>query len=364
MAGPTAMAQEVHVELQLGPARGDLQHGVVDRVGRPLARKQAQPGADAADMGVDGHVAHPEREQQHAGRRLAPDAGQRREQRAGLRDPHLGKVVERRLAVRGRRQLAQDLLDARGLRRRQAARADRRLDLVERSVAHGDPVREAVAQPQIRDVPVAVVRRLREDGQDELGDRVAVRTQARNAVGRRQPATDGAGGSRSGHRADAIVAAPMPTAQFGDQLVNWHSEGDAPILYLHGVPNSSTMWAPFLKVSGGVAPDLPGFGLSGKRGDTDYSFEALGRFVGEFADHLGMERVRLCMHDWGAVGLLWAMRAPERVERLVLIDAVPFLPGYRWHFVARQWRKRFVGEVAMGATTRAVTRRLLPEGMV
>jgi adenine-specific DNA glycosylase len=46
-------------------------------------------------MGVDRHVAHPEAEQQDAGRGLATDAGQRREQRARLLDAHLGQLVER-----------------------------------------------------------------------------------------------------------------------------------------------------------------------------------------------------------------------------------------------------------------------------
>ncbi|MFL5845518.1 MAG: alpha/beta fold hydrolase [Solirubrobacteraceae bacterium] len=155
----------------------------------------------------------------------------------------------------------------------------------------------------------------------------------------------------------------MPSAQLGDQLVHWYAGADAPVLYLHGVPNGGAMWAPFLERTGGVAVDLPGFGKSGKRGDLDASFEALGRFVETFADHLGLERVRLCVHDWGAVGLLWAMREPERVERLVVMDAVPFLPGYRWHFLARQWRRRIVGELSMGATVRPVARRLLPEGI-
>jgi pimeloyl-ACP methyl ester carboxylesterase len=156
----------------------------------------------------------------------------------------------------------------------------------------------------------------------------------------------------------------MPTAQLGDQLVHWHAGGEAPILYVHGVPNAGGMWQPFLERTGGVAVDLPGFGDSGKRGDLDSSFEALGRFVGEFVDHLGWERVRLCAHDWGAVALLWAMREPERVERLVLIDPVPFLPGYRWHLLARQWRRRIVGELSMGATIRPVARRLLPAPLV
>jgi pimeloyl-ACP methyl ester carboxylesterase len=159
----------------------------------------------------------------------------------------------------------------------------------------------------------------------------------------------------------------MPTAQLGDQLVHWRESGPedpAPILYLHGVPNGADMWAPFLAESGGIAVDLPGFGRSGKRGDLDSGFRALGRFVGAFADHLGVERVRLCMHDWGAVGLLWAIEQPERVERLVLLDAVPFLPGYRWHPIARQWRRRIVGELAMGSTIRPVAKRLLPAPLV
>ena len=58
------------------------------------------------------------------------------------------------------------------------------------------------------------------------------------------------------------------------------------------------------------------------------------------------------MHDWGAVGLALAQRRPERIERLVMFTTVPFLPGYRWHRVARGWRTPLVGELMMGFTTR------------
>ena len=60
------------------------------------------------------------------------------------------------------------------------------------------------------------------------------------------------------------------------------------------------------------------------------------------------------MHDWGGVGLAFAQRLPERVERLVIINAVPFLPGYRWHRTARIWRTPVLGELAMGPTSRFV----------
>jgi pimeloyl-ACP methyl ester carboxylesterase len=151
----------------------------------------------------------------------------------------------------------------------------------------------------------------------------------------------------------------------GDQPLFWRSAdgGEPPVLYLHGVPTSSDDWLPFLERTGGLAPDLPGFGRSGKRGDGDFTMAGYDRFVEAFLDHTGVERVRLVVHDWGATGLLWAQRLPERVERLVVINAVPLLPGYRWHRVARLWRMRGVGEVVVGLSTRWAWRRALPQSL-
>jgi pimeloyl-ACP methyl ester carboxylesterase len=67
------------------------------------------------------------------------------------------------------------------------------------------------------------------------------------------------------------------------------------------------------------------------------------------------------MHDWGAVGLAFAQRRPELVERLVLINGVTFLPGYSWHRTARIWRTPLLGELSMGALTRPVLRLLSRE---
>jgi pimeloyl-ACP methyl ester carboxylesterase len=35
---------------------------------------------------------------------------------------------------------------------------------------------------------------------------------------------------------------------------------DVPVLYLHGIPTSSDDWIEFLARTGGIAPDLIGFG--------------------------------------------------------------------------------------------------------
>lgn len=144
------------------------------------------------------------------------------------------------------------------------------------------------------------------------------------------------------------------TAEFDGQPVYWRSAPAAgvPALYVHGVPTSSDDWIPFLQRTGGFAPDLPGFGRSGKGGHLDYSIEGIAGFVERFLELVEAERVKLVVHDWGSAALAFAQRHPERIERLVICNAVPLLPDYRWHWIARLWRRPFLGEMAMGLTTR------------
>jgi pimeloyl-ACP methyl ester carboxylesterase len=149
-------------------------------------------------------------------------------------------------------------------------------------------------------------------------------------------------------------------AQVAGLDVHYRQAGDAPILYLHGVPTTSHDWIPFLERYGGIAPDLPGFGGSAKPADFDYSIEGYDRFLEAFVDDLGLERFALVVHDWGGVGLALAQRLPQRIERLLMFSIVPFVPGYRWHRVARGWRTPLLGELLMALTTRWGLRRELP----
>jgi pimeloyl-ACP methyl ester carboxylesterase len=152
------------------------------------------------------------------------------------------------------------------------------------------------------------------------------------------------------------------SAQLDGLPVFWRSapapDGSAAAVpvYLHGVPENSDTWLPFLERTGGLAPDLPGFGRSGKPGSRSYTIEEYDHFLERFLEERDAERVSLVMHDWGAVGLAYAQRYPERIERLVIIDAVPFLPGYRWHRIARIWRTSVLGELAMGLGSRRTLR--------
>lgn len=137
--------------------------------------------------------------------------------------------------------------------------------------------------------------------------------------------------------------------------------GGVPTLYVHGVPTNADDWTPFLEKTGGVALDLPGFGRSEKPMHFDGSLGAYNAFLQAFIAQQGWERFNLVVHDWGALALITAQELHEKINRVVVINAVPLLPGYKWHRVARLWRTPFFGELAMGLTTKSIARWLTRE---
>lgn len=139
-------------------------------------------------------------------------------------------------------------------------------------------------------------------------------------------------------------------------------EGVSPVLYVHGVPNSSEMWDEFLARTGGVALDMPGFGQSDKPQNFDYSIVGYNAFLQAFIGRLGWDRFSVVVHDWGGLALVTAQEWHERVDRVVISNAVPLLPDYRWHRIARAWRTPVLGEFVMGVTTKTVSKFLSKEG--
>lgn len=110
-------------------------------------------------------------------------------------------------------------------------------------------------------------------------------------------------------------------------------QGTGPeIVLVHGWPTSSRLWEgviPLLAGAGRVlAPDLPGFGSSDKPLDLAYTLDFQARMLGGFIDAAGARRVTLVLHDLGGpVGLLWAVRNPDRVERLVVMNTAVYRDG-------------------------------------
>ncbi len=136
--------------------------------------------------------------------------------------------------------------------------------------------------------------------------------------------------------------------------------GPSTPLFIHGVPTSSDDWTPLLERTGGIAPDLFGFGRSGKGGQLDYTPHALAGFLSALAAHLKLGQLDLVAHGWGIVAAArLAASDPHRVRRLVLISPPAVLPGWRWRWIQRAWRTPVLGELAMGSTTRLLLGRAL-----
>jgi pimeloyl-ACP methyl ester carboxylesterase len=110
-----------------------------------------------------------------------------------------------------------------------------------------------------------------------------------------------------------------------------------------------------------LALDLPGWGRSARPDPErfDYSMHGLARFFARFLQRMEIGEYSLAVHDWGGVALIEAQAEPDRVRRLVVINAVPLLPGYRWHRLARIWRTPKLGELS----TRLWSRRALGLGL-
>jgi pimeloyl-ACP methyl ester carboxylesterase len=158
------------------------------------------------------------------------------------------------------------------------------------------------------------------------------------------------------------------TTSLGDLPAYYRSASpmaDTPALYVHGIPTSSDDWIDFLARTGGLAPDLIGFGRTGKGGHLDFSLDGMVDFIEDFLAHLEVEEVQIVGHDWGAAaGLKFAGRHPERVRRLVLLDPPALIEGFEPPRFVRWWQLRGVGEMLMGATTRTVLARMLRRGSV
>lgn len=129
-----------------------------------------------------------------------------------------------------------------------------------------------------------------------------------------------------------------------------------PVVYCHGNPSHGEDWLPFLERGGpAIAIDMPGWGRSDHPDPAhfDYSMYGLSAFLERCLEELGVGQRKLVVHDWGSLALIGAQRRPDLVERLVIVNVIPLLPGYRWHWVAQIWRRRPAGEIANATTTRS-----------
>ena len=163
------------------------------------------------------------------------------------------------------------------------------------------------------------------------------------------------------------MSAPIEVKQTGDlsyrECVPERDSGIAPVVLVHGFPESSRMWEPMMKALAergrrSLAPDL--FCLGASRDPGPATYERNVAAFERFCEHeLETEQQAvLVVHDWGGfIGLTWACRNRDRVEALVLSDTGFFSDG-RWHGIAELLRTE-QGEDAIEAFDKASFAALL-----
>src|ERR1035438_9426099 len=128
------------------------------------------------------------------------------------------------------------------------------------------------------------------------------------------------------------------------------------ILLLHGLPSSSRMFQPLLtRLSDNyhlVAPDYPGFGHSDwpDPKQFDYTFDHIAAVMDDFTEATGLSQYTLYMQDYGGpVGFRMALIHPDRVQALIVQDAVSHNEGLGANWAARRafWADRPANEEAL-----------------
>jgi epoxide hydrolase 4 len=138
-------------------------------------------------------------------------------------------------------------------------------------------------------------------------------------------------------------------ADLDNLRLHYVEAGSGPlVILLHGFPEFWFSWRyqiPALKAAGFrvIAPDLRGYNLSGKpRGVEAYGANLVARDIEQLILACGAERAIVVGHDWGgAIAWHFAMHHPQRLERLVIMNAphpARFLRALRtWRQLRKSW---------------------------
>jgi haloalkane dehalogenase len=167
----------------------------------------------------------------------------------------------------------------------------------------------------------------------------------------------------------------LPQVSVLDSTMAYREAGDpeAPVaLFLHGNPTSSYIWRNILPlvapVAHCVAPDLIGFGQSGKP-DIEYRFADHVRYLDAFLDQAGISSAFIIAQDWGtALAFHLADRRPEFIRGLAFMEFIrPMSTWKDFHGDAietfQKFRTHGVGE-KMILEGNAFVEGVLPSGTV
>ncbi|MFJ9416333.1 alpha/beta fold hydrolase [Streptomyces sp. NPDC101227] len=152
------------------------------------------------------------------------------------------------------------------------------------------------------------------------------------------------------HRWVTVRGVRLHVAEFGS---------GEPLVLLHGFPQHWYAWrrlVPLLLADHRlICVDLRGFGWSGQT-SRGYDTDSLGEDVLALLDALGLDRVTLVAHDWGAgVGFRICQRAPERFRAFLALNAAHPWTLHR-QVLPNLWRMWFTAFIEYPVVGRLVLR--------
>src|ERR1700675_4234679 len=146
----------------------------------------------------------------------------------------------------------------------------------------------------------------------------------------------------------SFQAKRIPSPEGADIFVRWGGSGPVVVL-IHGYAENSDSWAPLaadlMKDHTVVVPDLRGIGKSSKP-ESGYDEKTQAKDIRAVVIGLGYDKTSVVAHDIGnAVAYAYAAMYPDKVERLVVLDAP--IPGIEpWNEILldpRVWLFNFPG---------------------
>jgi haloalkane dehalogenase len=124
------------------------------------------------------------------------------------------------------------------------------------------------------------------------------------------------------------------TVEVAGQRLHFVDCGSGPaVVMLHGNPTWSFMYRHLIQgmapTHRAIAPDHLGCGLSDKPQDRACRLaDHIANLETLLDEHLRLKRLSLVLHDWGgAIGMGYAVRHPERIERIVVLNTAAFVLG-------------------------------------
>lgn len=139
---------------------------------------------------------------------------------------------------------------------------------------------------------------------------------------------------------------------FYRQAVPNNETDKSPVLLLHGLPSQSFSWCEVMaeladKGLRAIAPDWIGCGYSDKpdRRDFDYTPEGYIRALTDLISALELEKFSLIVQGFlASVGLQYALRYPERIDRLVILNT-PLSTTAKVPWKMKQWGVPMIGDM-------------------